>query len=111
MLTPQLENSADTPKRLQRKIEILEAARTVLAEQGYTKFTLRRIAAEAGIHLKSLQRYFPTKRELLKAALEYIVQNYYNDQYARIFEHEHISAPKEQLIAVIDYLFRKYDVV
>jgi len=105
-LKSRTESSTDTPKRAKRKIKILESARKVLAEEGYAKFTLRRIAAESELHLKSLQRYFPTKRELLTSAIEYTVHTYYEEQYSRIFEQEHISTPRDQLLVVIDYLLR-----
>ena len=46
---------------LKRSMEILEATKLLLSEQGYDKLSLRKIAAITGIHLKTLQHYFPTK--------------------------------------------------
>jgi len=107
-LWPQLERERvnDSMKRRKRKTEILEAARNVLANDGYTNFTMRRIAAEAGMHLKSLQRYFPTKKILLTNVLEYTVRRYYDEQYSRIIDHDHIGDPKGKLLIVVDYLLR-----
>ena len=105
-LRSRIESSTDSPKRAKRKIGILEAARKVLAEEGYAKFTLRRVAAESGMHLKSLQRYFPTKRALLTSALEYTLHTYYEEQYSKIFKQKHITSPRDQLLVVIDYLLK-----
>ena len=59
---------ASTAKRRQ---EILEAARVLLSEEGYDQLSLRRVAAAAGIHLKTLQHYFPSKEDLIQSTLEY----------------------------------------
>ena len=54
-----------------RKKEILEATRVLLSEQGYDQLSLRKVAAAAGIHLKTLQNYFPSKEFLIQSTLEY----------------------------------------
>ena len=57
-----------------RKIQILDAAAHLLADKGNDKFTLRNVAQECGIHLKTLQYYFPSKRELLNEVLDLFQQ-------------------------------------
>ena len=54
-------------KGKKRISEIMEACKTVLIDKGYTQFSLRNIAREAGMHLSNLQYYFHTREELLKA--------------------------------------------
>lgn len=61
-----------------RSREILEAARVLLSEQGYEQFSLRKVAASAGIHLKTLQHYYPSKDVLLQSTLEYTDSLYLN---------------------------------
>ena len=57
---------ASSNKGKKRIVEIMEACRTVLIDKGYTQFSLRNIAKEAGIHLSNLQYYFRTRDDLLK---------------------------------------------
>ena len=71
---------------LKRSMEILEATKLLLSEQGYDKLSLRKIAAITGIHLKTLQHYFPTKEILIKATLEY-VQSLYEKKIQEISSH------------------------
>ena len=56
-------------KRLKREREILECVRAILADKGYSNFSMRSVAAAAGLHLKTVQYYLPTKRQRLTAAL------------------------------------------
>ena len=71
---------------LKRNLEILEATRLLLSEQGYDKLSLRKIAAITGIHLKTLQHYFPTKEILIKSTLEYVL-SLYEKQIQEISSH------------------------
>src|SRR6185503_8707626 len=41
--------------------EILDAARHVLAQEGYAEFSLRRVARRVNIRLSTLQHYFPSR--------------------------------------------------
>ena len=89
-----------------RQIEILEVARHVFADGGYTEFTMRKIANAAGMHLKSIQYHFRTKRELLQAMFLYVFYHYYIDGYINVFEEQRAVTPKEQLCTAIRYLLR-----
>lgn len=59
---------ADEPKRRGNRTtripEIVEAAINVLAQYGNVGFALRRVASDVGIHLATLQYYFPTREDL-----------------------------------------------
>lgn len=50
--------------REQRRIDILDAARTRIAESGYVSLNMRDLAAAAGISPATLYSYFATKEEL-----------------------------------------------
>jgi AcrR family transcriptional regulator len=60
----------------QRLAAILAAARQVLVDGGYSDLTLRRVAAAAGMPLRHLQYYFPTKNDLLRSLCEDICDAY-----------------------------------
>jgi len=49
---------------------ILEAARSRFADQGYDGASLRDIAAEAGVDVALVSRYFGSKDELFRASLQ-----------------------------------------
>ena len=55
----------------QRRQDILETARILLSEEGYEALSLRKVARGAGIHLKTLQHYFPSKEILIQSTLEF----------------------------------------
>tara|TARA_R110002096_G_scaffold434321_2_gene655531 strand:- start:7028 stop:7678 length:651 start_codon:yes stop_codon:yes gene_type:complete len=90
-------------RRAERRIAILEAARHTLIEDGYPDFTLRRIAKKAHIHLKTLQHYFATKRELLLETVNYTLDTYY---YVKLFENlsNNKKGCNENLKDVLKYL-------
>lgn len=50
-----------------------------MIEEGYHNFSLRKVAAAAGIKLGNLQYYFPTKDDLVKAMLDQVIQVYLDD--------------------------------
>ena len=89
-------------KGKKRISEIMEACKTVLIDKGYTQFSLRNIAREAGMHLSNLQYYFHTREELIKALIDYNSQSYsqkYTEAFATL-----PSTPHPRFLAVIDYL-------
>lgn len=57
-------------KYSERRDEILDVTIHALANEGYTSLSMRGIADRVGIHLSTLQYYFPTKRDLLKSTIE-----------------------------------------
>lgn len=48
---------------------IIEAARRVLVREGSNGFSLRKVAAEAGLSLSNVQYYYPTRVALLEGIL------------------------------------------
>jgi AcrR family transcriptional regulator len=57
---------------------ILESARHVLLTHGYAGFTTRRVAASAKMQPGNLAYHFPSKRELLRALIAKLVDDYSN---------------------------------
>ncbi|MFD6700943.1 MULTISPECIES: TetR/AcrR family transcriptional regulator [unclassified Microbacterium] len=54
----------------ERRAQILDAAVAVFGRQGYRQGSLKTVADEIGLTIQGLLHYFPTKEELLLAALE-----------------------------------------
>lgn len=48
---------------------ILESARELLMRAGDTQFSMRNVAAQAGLHLANVQYYYPTYAALMRAIL------------------------------------------
>jgi AcrR family transcriptional regulator len=84
-----------------RRDAILDAARTVFMEQGYSRFTMRKVATATGISLGNLNYHFPRKDDLLNALLERIFEAYIAEFDRR--RHAAGESPENQLIAVLEY--------
>lgn len=54
-----------------RRAQILDAAIAVFGKQGYRQGSLKTVADEVGLTIQGLLHYFPTKEELLLAALDH----------------------------------------
>jgi AcrR family transcriptional regulator len=63
--------SSTTEKGLGRAHEILQAARALLAAEGYAGLSMRRVALAAGMSLSNVQHYYPSRELLLEALLLY----------------------------------------
>src|SRR6202008_1882403 len=63
--------SSTTEKGLGRAHEILQAARTLLAAEGYAGLSMRRVAGAARMSLSNVQHYYPSRELLLEALLLY----------------------------------------
>jgi AcrR family transcriptional regulator len=80
---------------------IVLAARELLLTAGYSQFSMRNVAARAGVHLANVQYYFRTREELVRALLEDT-----GARYRASFADLRASAPAEPLArfrAVIDF--------
>ena len=93
-----------SPKAQQTALSIILAAEKLLVEQGYHNFSLRKVAAAAGLTLGNLQYHFPSKDALIKAMLDNCIQHYLDN-----FEELRSAAgedPEEQFKALIDNVMR-----
>ncbi|HEY8352666.1 MAG TPA: TetR/AcrR family transcriptional regulator [Sphingomonadales bacterium] len=91
-------------KGKERFTQILETAIDVLAFEGYSKFTMRNIAARLGISLRNLQHYFPTKDVLFKSAVHKMLSDDSRD--AALAMANSRESDLERLAAFIRYSIR-----
>jgi AcrR family transcriptional regulator len=82
--------------------EILDAARHVLAQEGYAEFSLRHVARRVNIRLSTLQHYFPSRDDLLRAVVERTVAEY-DATYVRQSAKWGTSA-RSKLVGMVRYL-------
>ncbi|MCX4755974.1 TetR/AcrR family transcriptional regulator [Kitasatospora purpeofusca] len=61
-------------KGAERREALLDAAEAVLVAEGGPEWTMRAVAAAAGVRLGHLQYYFPTHAELVAAVLERVLR-------------------------------------
>ncbi|MGY0465618.1 TetR/AcrR family transcriptional regulator [Kitasatospora sp. cg17-2] len=61
-------------KGAERREALLDAAEEVLVAEGGPEWTMRAVAAAAGVRLGHLQYYFPTHAELVAAVLERVLR-------------------------------------
>ena len=57
-ITLKHKSSSTTEKGLGRAQDIMQAARALLAAEGYAGLSMRRVAAEVGMSLSNLQHYY-----------------------------------------------------
>lgn len=61
-------------RRRQTREAVLNAAAQVLTEAGYSRFSATRVAHHAGVSRGALERYFPTKNDLLVAVTQHVLE-------------------------------------
>jgi AcrR family transcriptional regulator len=85
----------ETPRR------IVHVARTVLMSRGYAQFSMRNVAAAAGMRLANVQYYFPTRNDLVHALMRDT-----QERYAAAYGECLIKAPpdrRERFKAFMDF--------
>lgn len=101
-------NAAGKPgirkKGQETRQKIIDVGRTILVEEGYENFILRRVAAEAKIKPGNLQYYFSSKKELLSAVLLSEISRYKNI-YAQFADRG--KGAREVTDAVVDFLIKE----
>ena len=60
------------PKKIEANIALLDAARKVLRLKGYSGFSTRDVAAQAGVPLSQIHYHFGSKQGLILALFEYL---------------------------------------
>src|SRR5262245_56552927 len=70
----------DTPRGQARREQILKGASDHLLDAGHAGFSVRGVAARAGVTLSHVQYYFPDPADIIAALLDKFV-----DQYSREF--------------------------
>lgn len=83
------------------RVEILEAAITLFARRGFLATTMAELAKAIRMTPGALYWHFPTKEDLLLAAIEELHQRYLNEFVDLLSEHRKLSA-REQLISFVN---------
>lgn len=84
-------------KRKDKFQTIVADAKRVLQQEGFSGFTLRRVASEAAVPLGTLQHYFPTRELLIRAVILQTIQGF-NENYERIAQG---NAPAKQRLETV----------
>jgi AcrR family transcriptional regulator len=66
-------------RRRETREAVLNAAAQVLTEAGYASFSAARVATQAGVSRGALERYFPTKNDLLVAVTGHVMDRAMSD--------------------------------
>jgi len=94
--------TTQTKARPDPKVELLEAAKRVLLEEGYSGLSTRAVAAEAGTQMSQIRYHFGSKEGMVLALFEYM-----NDaliaRQAETF-HRHDLTVSEKWSRACDYL-------
>jgi AcrR family transcriptional regulator len=85
-----------------RRLQILEAATSLLLEEGHGGFSVRGVAARAGVGLSHVQYYFPTPASIIGALLDRFIAQYAEDVLARF--REGAGSPRARLEAALQFL-------
>lgn len=94
--------TAILPKGKHRSEQILQKAQDVLVQEGYPNFTMRNIAAKAGIRMGNLQYYYQTKNDLLRAMFQHAIEAH-SGRFMKLDSLPGIE-PQNLFAKVIDYL-------
>jgi AcrR family transcriptional regulator len=84
-----------------RKLEILQAALEIIADEGYGSLSMRALARASGMKLGALQYHFRTWEEMLRALVDYIA----NEIRARLESRErngHSMTVRELAVFMLD---------
>lgn len=83
----------------ERRTEFLEAAWKLISEQGYHSVRISDIASACGTSSGAVHYYFPTKQDVLSAALMYCVESAFERQSVEV---KAVDGAHERLLRLID---------
>lgn len=84
-----------------RKVEIMIAARDLLAIHGFTGTTMAAIAAKVGVVESALYRHFSSKNHLFRETVSYFYEPILNDI-------EHAADTMDDPVATVRYVIRRH---
>jgi len=90
-----------------RRRAILDAAVTVVVERGYAAARVSDIARRAGTSTGTVHYYYPTKVDVLDAALQHASERSHSRHRAELVA---LAEPREQLLRLIDLQIPDADV-
>ena len=71
-------SESTTPKTPgdERRPSLVQAAYHLIAEGGFEGLRTRNVAARAGVNIATLHYYFPSKEDLIRSVVEYLLQQF-----------------------------------
>jgi AcrR family transcriptional regulator len=71
-------SESTTPKTPgdERRRSLVQAAYQLIAEGGFEGLRTRNVAARAGVNIATLHYYFPSKEDLIRSVVEYLLQQF-----------------------------------
>lgn len=103
---PSVTGMTQSERRETTRARLLEAAIDCIYEMGYARASTTEIARRAGVSRGAQVHHFPTKVELVSAALKYSMEQRIGEYWAML---EHVPAGPERLNASIDLLWQVFD--
>jgi len=85
----------------QRRRQITDAARTLVARQGLRAATFQAVAAEAGVSVRLVQYYFGSKEDVLRATREAVAADAGRRFAERLAELGEDAAPRDVIRAIV----------
>jgi AcrR family transcriptional regulator len=85
-----------------RRAQIMESATALLLEEGHGGFSVRGVAARAGIGLSHVQYYFPTPASIIGALLDQFIEQYARDVLGRF--RDGAGSARARLAAALEFL-------
>lgn len=61
------------PRSDERRLRLIATAYQLLVEKGFEGLRVREVAAQAGVNIATLHYYFPTKEDLIRGVVDYVV--------------------------------------
>src|SRR5260370_42657810 len=88
---------ARTARKTDTSVGLLEAAKKVLRQGGYSKLSTRQVAAVAGVPLSQMHYHFGTKQGLVLALFEYLNAQLLHRQNA-MFCHPNVTLSEKRAL-------------
>ena len=86
-----------------KKELILNCGVSVLKNEGYQEFSMRRVAQEVGISLGNLQYHFKTKEVLIESILDCYIKDYTKQLNEQLISFK--TGSRSELDKLIEYIF------
>lgn len=100
---PPVRKSTSAPPN-ETRVEIVQAARRILATVGYARFTMRAVAHEAGLAVGNLVYHYPSKRRLIHALIDSLMEYYQNKSTGYLRKSG--RGPRDGLAGLIRYYMK-----
>lgn len=97
--TRHLKPSRSERQRNAKVLQLITSAVKILTRDGYGQFSMRCVAAEAGVSLSTLQHYFESKDSLLFEAIRVYLSGYIERYSSYRFQRD--LAPAEALVGIL----------